>query len=173
MSVGGISAGGNISIVLQHMARDEGVPLVLCMPTVPGTESVLAYTHYTDSPQRSFLEYAHGPVLGWPALRYFGDQCFPRDCRAERLALLPDWQVAPLRAPNWDGLCETLFRTAECDPLRDEGEAYARRLLEGGNRVTVHRYLGCPHTFMFFAALRQKKEWDAESIRALKQAHGR
>jgi acetyl esterase/lipase len=171
VSVGGISAGGQISVVLQHIARDEGVPLVLCMPTVPGTDAVLTYEFVTDSPRRSFLEFAAGPVLGWGALKYFADHCVPKEHMAERLALLPAWWAAPIRAPNWHGLCDTLLRTAACDPLRDEGEAYAQKLLEAGNRVTVRRYLGCPHTFMFFAALAQKKEWDQESIRALKQAH--
>ncbi|KAH8897211.1 alpha/beta-hydrolase [Thozetella sp. PMI_491] len=172
ISIGGISAGANISLVLQHLARDEGIPLVLCMPTVPGSDPVLAYTHYTDSPYRSFIEYAHGPVLGWPTLRYFGSYCFPPDCRAERLAMIPDWWVGTINAPNWEGLCDTLLRTGECDPLRDEGEAYGRKLLETGNKVTMKRYIGCPHTFMFFPELRQKMEWDADSIRALKAAHG-
>src|SRR6266699_3034707 len=62
VSVGGISAGGQISLVLQHMARDAGVPLRLCMASVPATVDVLGYTSYTESPYPSFHEFAHSPV---------------------------------------------------------------------------------------------------------------
>jgi acetyl esterase/lipase len=42
----------------------------------------------------------------------------------------------------------TVIYTAECDPLRDEGEAYARRLVEAGNEVILKRFKGVPHPFM-------------------------
>jgi acetyl esterase/lipase len=58
------------------------------------------------------------------------------------------WFADLMKAPNFDGLPKTVIYTAGCDPLRDEGEAYARRLVEGGCEVTVRRFLGVPHPFM-------------------------
>ena len=78
----------------------------------------------------------------------------------------------PPHAPNWKGLCDSFIRTAEIDPLRDEGEAYGMKLLAGGNKVTMKRYLGSPHTFMYFKFMGQKGEFDLDSIEALKAAHG-
>ncbi|KAK6084237.1 alpha beta hydrolase fold protein [Seiridium cupressi] len=173
ISVGGISAGGHISLVLQHIARDANVPLKLCLATVPGTTKALFYKYYIDSPHPSFHEFFRGPILPWKSLEYFGEYCFPRDKLEERLALIPDWWADPLlKAKNWSGLCETYIRTAETDPLRDEGEAYALKLVTAGNKVTMKRYLGCPHVFMFWKGLKQKQEWDQDSVRALKVAHG-
>lgn len=85
----------------------------------------------------------------------------------------PDWWLAPIRATNWEGLCDTFIRTAECDPLRDEGEAYGMKLAEGGNKVTMKRYLGAPHTFMYLTAMKQKEVYDLDAIEALRLAHGR
>jgi acetyl esterase/lipase len=158
--------------VLQHLARDAGVPLKLCMASVPPATRGLTYKFYTDSPFASFREFYRGPILSWANIKYFGDHCFPPEEREARLATVPDWWIEPLAARNWAGLCDTLIRTGECDPLRDEGEAYGMKLVAGGNKVTMKRYLGCPHTFMVFAAMKQKHEYDQDSIRALREAHG-
>ncbi|KAH9897456.1 Alpha/Beta hydrolase protein [Xylariomycetidae sp. FL2044] len=172
ISIGGISAGGHICLVLQHLARDAGIPLKLCMATVPPSTEGLQYRHHSESPFLSFHEFYNGPILPWARLKFFGDHCFPADKRAEILGMWPSWWFAPLKAENWRGLCPTLIRTAACDPLRDEGEAYGVKLVQGGNTVTMKRYLGCPHLFMFFPWFEKKKEYDAESIVALKLAHG-
>lgn len=58
-----------------------------------------------------------------------------------------DWKISPMLATNMADLAPALVHTAELDPLRDEGEAYARKLEEGGNRVEVVRVSGVPHTF--------------------------
>ena len=84
----------------------------------------------------------------------------------------PDWWFAPLQARNWSNLCDTFIRTGELDPLRDEGEAYAMKLVAGGNKVAVKRYLGCPHTFMYVSSMKRKQEYDQDAIAALKAAHG-
>ncbi|KAL2173012.1 Alpha/Beta hydrolase protein [Thermothelomyces heterothallicus CBS 202.75] len=172
VSVGGISAGGHISIVLQHMARDAGIPLKLCMATVPPATRALSYTYYTESPFPSFHEFHRGPVLPWAQIKYYGRLCMPPEKLPELRKLWPSWWLEPLEAPNWRGLCDTFIRTAELDPLRDEGEAYAMKLVAGGNKVTLKRYLGCPHTFMYMDALKRKHEYDRDSIAALRVAHG-
>ncbi len=53
-----------------------------------------------------------------------------------------------MQAKNWKGLARVLVVTAEMDPLRDEGEDYARRLKEGGNEAELHRIKGEPHIVM-------------------------
>ncbi|KAI0397821.1 alpha/beta-hydrolase [Xylariaceae sp. FL0594] len=176
VSVGGISAGAHISIVLQHLARDGGIPLRLCMATVPPTSGWMGYEDYRESPFASFREFALGPVLSWERLQYLGRTCLPftverREEEGYADLPCPAWQVSPLEAANWSGLCPALIRTAEVDPLRDEGEAYGKKLLENGNKVTMKRYLGCPHMFPYYQWLPEKQEFDRESIAALKEAH--
>ncbi|KAK3317069.1 Alpha/Beta hydrolase protein [Apodospora peruviana] len=172
ISIGGVSAGGHISLILQHMARDAGIPLKLCMPTVPPSTEGLAYKYYTDSPFPSFHEFHRAPILPWKRIQYFGKHCFPDDKLEEIKAMWPEWWIAPIKAPNWNGLCDTFLRTAEIDPLRDEGEAYGMKLVGGGNKVTFKRYLGSPHTFMYMKFLESKREFDEDSVKALRVAHG-
>ncbi|KAK4186736.1 putative Esterase/lipase [Podospora australis] len=172
ISLGGVSAGGHISLVLQHMARDAGIPLKLCMASVPDANDSLTFKYYTDSPFSSFHEFHRGPVLPWKRIKYFGDLCMPQEKQEELKKLWPDWWFAPIRAPNWNGLCDTFIRTAQCDPLRDEGEAYAMKLIAGGTKVTVKRYLGCPHTFMYLKVMKQKQEYEDDAVDALRLAHG-
>ncbi|ORY57463.1 Alpha/Beta hydrolase protein [Pseudomassariella vexata] len=171
VSIGGISAGGHISIIIQHMARDAGIPLRLCMATVPPSENDFLFMSYSESPFQSFHDFHDGPILGWGRIEWFGQLCFPRDKLEERKALVPEWWIGPLHAKNWSGLCDTFIRTGECDPLRDEGEAYGMKLVAGGTKVTFKRYLGCPHLFMFYETMAQKKEYDEDSIQALRKAH--
>ncbi|KAK0615170.1 Alpha/Beta hydrolase protein [Bombardia bombarda] len=172
VSVGGISAGGQISIILQHMARDAGIPLKLCMASVPCTTEGLSYRYYTQSPYPSFHEFHRGPVLPWKRINYFGSYAMPPEKLPELRALWPAWWLAPLTAPNFRGLCDTFIRTAECDPLRDEGEAYGMKLVAGGNKVTIKRYLGSVHTFMYLGFMKQKQEYDRDAVEALRVAHG-
>lgn len=143
------------------------------MPTVPGTSPALAYKDYTDSPYPSFREFAKGPVLPWATIQFFGKYAMPQDKLPELRAMWPEWWFAldVLRVDELKGLCPTFVRTGECDPLRDEGEAYAFKLAQAGNTVTIKRYLGAVHTFMYWPGLKSKQAYDAESIRALREAH--
>lgn len=54
-----------------------------------------------------------------------------------------------MTAPSYEGLSKTLICTAGFDSLRDEAEAYARKFVEGMNEVTVKRFVGVPHPFMY------------------------
>src|SRR5437868_12403853 len=101
VSVGGISAGGHISLVLQHMARDAGLPLKLCMASVPPTTDILRYKYYTQSPFPSFHEFHRGPVLPWERLKFFGRMCMPPEQLPGLEELWPEWWLAPLHASNW------------------------------------------------------------------------
>jgi len=62
-------------------------------------------------------------------------------------------EASPLLAPDLSGLCPTLLVTADHDPLRDEGRAYAARLAEAGNAVTFHEWPGATHGFMIMAGV--------------------
>jgi acetyl esterase len=67
--------------------------------------------------------------------------------------------ASPLYARDLAGLAPSFLLTAEYDTLRDEGEAYARRLMEAGNTVQVRRYLGAIHGFFTMpGALRIARE---------------
>ncbi|KAA8629729.1 hypothetical protein SMACR_08628 [Sordaria macrospora] len=173
ISVGGISAGGHISFVLQHMARDAGLPLKLCLASVPPATDCISYESPSDSPYPSFSEFANGPVLPWDRIKYFGQFVFPPDTRDEIHKTWPEWWLAPIKAPNFNGLCPTFIRTAECDILRDEGEAYGLKLVEGGNKVMIKRYLGAVHTMMYLPLENdQRRSYDEDANRALREAHG-
>lgn len=191
VSLGGVSAGAHIAIVLQFRARDEGVPLRLVMPTVPPAAGSLFHRYVTDSPYPSMLEMVHSPILAWERIQFYMNLCLSSTkdaekedntvlvddadraaCIARLRARWPACWLEPIRQTRWDGLADALIRTAELDNLRDEGEDYAAKLATGGGRVTLHRYRGAVHTFMFYDFMASKRAFDAESIAALRQAHG-
>ncbi|CAN8102769.1 unnamed protein product [Discula destructiva] len=172
VSFGGISAGGNITLILHHMARDAGIPIKLILPSVPGCDPCLSYKFYTDSTRPSFHEFFRGPSLPWVGLKWLGSLTQPPEKLAELQAMWPKWWFSPFDAPNFEGLCPVFIRTAELDPLRDEGEAYGQKLVEQGVKVTMKRYRGSVHTFMTMKEFHRKQEYDADAIAALKDAHG-
>jgi len=79
--------------------------------------------------------------------------------------------AAPLLAPDLHGLPRALIITAECDPVRDSGERYGRRLQEAGVSTSVSRYDGVPHGFMGMRALTPLAEQALdEAAEALRRA---
>lgn len=135
LAVGGSSAGGNLAAVVALMARDRGGPhLRLQLLHVPVTD------HDLDTP--SYRANATGYGLTRAAMRWFWDHYLP-DVGARGA---PD--ASPLRSPDLRGLPPAIVITAECDPLHDEGVAYARRLAEAAVAVTHLEYPGMVHGFM-------------------------
>jgi acetyl esterase len=135
IAVGGDSAGGNLAAVTALRIRDEGGPVLAAQLLVyPVT------THY-DPPTGSQIENGDGYFLTRQGLKWFLDQYLPDDTarRHPHFALLsvPDLGRLP---PAW-------VVTAEYDPLRDEGEAYAERLRASGIAVELHRHDGMIHGF--------------------------
>ena len=135
LAVGGDSAGGNLAAVVALLARDHGGPaLALQLLTYPVTDVA------AESP--SYTEFADGFLLTRDSMRWF----IAHYLRGTQDAL--DWKASPLRAPSLAGVAPALIVTAGFDPLRDEGDAYARRLREAGVRVDVICYGGMIHGFV-------------------------
>jgi len=91
---------------------------------------------------QSHRDFGEGYFLGRSGMEY---------CTRHYLAspgVARDPEVSPLLAPDLTGLPPALVITAEFDPLRDEGEAYARRLEQAGVPVMLHRYDGMIHGFV-------------------------
>ena len=129
VAVGGDSAGGNLATVVALMARERGGPtLVHQMLIYPVTD------HDLDTP--SYRENATGYVLTREGMRWFWGHYLARESQGQ------EPYASPLRAPSLAGLPPALVITAECDPLRDEGEAYAARLRDAGVPVDAHPLRG-------------------------------
>jgi acetyl esterase len=135
IAVGGDSAGGNLSTVMCLKSRDEGGPPLALQVLVYPVTNLASF----DTP--SYREFGEGYYLTRAEMEWF---------RGHYLARPEDAQhpyASPLLAPDLRGLPPALVITAECDPLRDEGEAYARRMADAGVAVTCTRYAGMIHPF--------------------------
>ncbi len=138
--VGGDSAGGNIATALAIRMRDRNGPQV--------HGQVLLYP-VTDAPQPykpSYIANAIGYSLTRDdMLRFWRDY-------AGAASAANDPEIYPLRAEKLSGLPPTLVITAEFDPLRDEGNQYAQRLIDAGVPTTLTQYDGAIHGFIRLGA---------------------
>lgn len=137
IAVGGDSAGGNLAAVVALMARDRGGPqLALQLLICPATDFRLS--------SQSMEAYAEGYNVTRAQMTWTMNNYLPNAAdRGHPLA-------SPLLAPHLSGLPPALIITAEYDPLRDDGEAYGRRLEEAGGQAVVSRYDGMIHGFVDF-----------------------
>ncbi len=140
IGIAGDSAGGNLAAVVALMARDRGGPALRHQLLVyPVTDA--------DFSRPSYRENAEGYLLTTKAMEWFWGHYVPDPSRRE------DAYVAPLRAPDLAGLPPAFVLTAEYDPLRDEGEALARRLEQAGVPTRLTRYDGAIHGFFAMGLL--------------------
>ncbi|MFE2868183.1 alpha/beta hydrolase [Embleya sp. NPDC059259] len=143
LAVAGDSVGGNMAAALTIMAKRRG--------DVSFVHQSLYYP-VTDAGQdtASYREFADGPYLTAKAMAWFWD-CYTTD-PAERAEIT----ASPLRADTKDleGLPPALVLVDENDVLRDEGEAYARKLIRAGVPTTSIRYNATLHDFMMLNPLR-------------------
>ncbi len=138
LAVAGDSAGGNIAAGVTLRARtDAAVALVGQVLVYPNTDQ-LADDESMRQGDDPWLFNHHS--VAWYRSHYLAN---PDD------ALDP--LASPLRAESLDGLPSALVITAEFDPLRDQGEAYAHRLAESGVPVELTRYPGMVHGFFGMA----------------------
>ena len=135
IAVAGDSAGGNLSTVMALRCRDEGGPALAFQLVInPVTDC--------DLDTASYREFADGLFLTREQMRWYWDHYVPDP--ADRTH---PW-ASPLRATDLTGLPPAMVLTAENDPLRDEGEAYAARLAAAGVPTVARRVEGVIHGFM-------------------------
>jgi acetyl esterase len=160
VSVGGGSAGGNLSAVVALMARDRGgPPLVFQLLEIPVTDLTMSYPSIMENGEgylltRAGMQQLVGYYLATPA-----DATNP--------------YASPIFAEDLSGLPPGLIMTAECDPLRDEGEAYGARLQAAGVPVTVRRWAGQIHGSQHMSKVlpAEAKEYHDMVVAALQGAY--
>lgn len=160
VTVGGDSAGGNLAAVVCLMARDRGGPdIAMQLLIYPVVDAAM------DT--ESFRSNGDGYLLTADGMTWFWDHYCPDP--ATRL----DPLASPLRAEDLSRLPPAFVMTAEFDPLRDEGEAYAERLRAAGVSVEVRRFDGLIHGFFSQARMvpAARAGIDAAVV-ALRKAHG-
>jgi acetyl esterase len=158
LAVGGDSAGGNLAAAVALMARDRKGPALRHQLLIyPVTDANFETASYGDN--------ADGYMLTRDGMQWFWNHYVP-DAVQRREAY-----AAPLCAKDLTGLPPATVQTAEFDPLRDEGEAYAARLREAGVATTLTRYDGQIHGFAaMFEIFDAGKRALEESSAALRKA---
>jgi acetyl esterase len=132
--VAGDSAGGNLAAVVAIRARDAGGPAITLQYLMcPVTDH--------DLTRQSYVDNAEGYMMTKRDMEWFWGHYAPESSARNA----PD--ASPLRVSSFEGLPPALVVTADLDPLRDEGEEYARRLAEAGVPTSHRRYDGVIHDF--------------------------
>ena len=156
IAVAGDSVGGNMTVAVTLMVKERSGPKLRAQVLFyPVTDA----SFDTDS----YHQFAEGYFLRRDAMQWFWDQyTTDEDGRAQITA-------SPLRASSdqLSGLPPALVITAEADVLRDEGEAYGRKLREAGVEVTATRYEGIIHDFVMLNALRETHAAKAAMVQAI------
>jgi acetyl esterase len=138
--VGGDSAGGNLAAVVALSARDGNGPAISGQVLIyPATDFSMTHPSHRE-PETSIL-------LTHSVIRWFRDQYLRSAADGE------DWRASPVRAERFTGLPPAFVLTAGADPLRDEGEEYAKRLKEAGVAVTFRTFPGQFHGFFTMGKL--------------------
>jgi acetyl esterase len=160
LAVAGESAGGNLAAVVALLARDAGgPPLAFQLLVYPVVDMVGDYPSRTEN--------GEGYLLTAEELRWYDGLYLGRAPRRD------DLRASPLLAASHAGLPPALVITAEYDPLRDEGEAYAEKLRRAGVPVRASRYPGMVHGFFGMLGLLDGAEVAAdEAAAALRAALG-
>jgi len=158
IAVGGDSAGGNLAAVVPLMARDRGGPeLRFQLLVYPVADARCDTPSYSDN--------AEGYLLTRASMLWFWNHYL----RSEADGSNP--YASPMQASSLDRLPAALCITAEFDPLRDEGEAYAKRLRAAGVETTLSRYSGTIHGFFSMAGrIDLGNKAVAEAAEALRRA---
>ena len=161
LAVGGDSSGGNLAAAMSLMVADRGGPKIALQLLVYPVTDVNCNTV-------SYGENAEGYALTKTAMQWYWDQYLS----GKEDAANP--YAAPILAKSLAGQPPALVITAEFDPLRDEGEAYAKRLQEAGVDATATRYDGMIHGFFGMGAVVDKGQQAVdEASAALRNAFAR
>ena len=156
IAVGGDSAGGTLAAVSAVHARDAGLKLALQLLIDPGT------TDHQDTDSHAL--FAHGPVLDKALIDWFFHHYIDSVDRS-------DWRFAPLKSADVDSVAPAWVGLAECDPLVDEGVAYADKLRAAGVPVDLEIYRGVVHGFITMGrAIAEARQLHQDAAAALRQA---
>ncbi len=140
--VGGDSAGGNLAAVVSINARAAGPHIAGQVLIYPGTDFAMSHPSHSE-PETSAL-------LTHSVIRWF------RDHYLNGATGIDDWRASPARVENLSGLPPAYVLTAGADPLRDEGDEFAKRLGDAGVPVTYRTYPGQFHGFITMGKLLPK-----------------
>jgi acetyl esterase len=142
LAIAGDSVGGNMVAVVAILAKERGGPkITLQVMYYPVTDASFS--------EGSYAAFEDGPWLTKPSMKWFWDAYLP-DAAARRQVMASPLNATP---DQLHGLPEALVIVDENDILRDEGEAYARKLIQAGVRVTTTRYNGTIHDFVMLNPL--------------------
>lgn len=136
LAVAGDSAGGNLVAAAALRARDQGGPVLRAQVNLYGS------CNYPSEQTASAREFAAGPLLQQDDIAWFYEQYLPDPAVQQH-----DPQASPFRAASHANLPPTFVGTAECDPSRDDAEAFSAKLAGAGVPVTAKRYPGMVHGF--------------------------
>jgi acetyl esterase/lipase len=151
LMVGGDSAGGNLAAVVAIAARDGNGPVIAGQLLIyPAIDFAMTHPSHKE-PETSIL-------LTHSVIRWFSDHYL------SGAADVHDWRASPARAKTLIGLPPAYVLTAGADPLRDEGDEYARRLKEAGVAVTHRTFPGQFHGFFTMGKLLQQANVAAGEI---------
>ncbi|KAK7533476.1 esterase [Phyllosticta citricarpa] len=173
VAVGGASAGGHLAAVVGLKCRDAGIPLAFQVLHVPVCDMHVFTPNgelREDCSYPSYKELWETVALSGERMTYFHNHFLgnPRPKEFEN-----EWEISPIRHPNLAGLAAAFIATAEMDPLRDEGEAYGKKLREAGNQVEVWRAPGVPHTFgILGGVLETGRQFNKKVVEELAKAFG-
>lgn len=146
LTVAGDSAGGNLAIAMTIMAKEREGPYI---------QKQLLYYPVTDACfcTDSYLEFAQGYYLYREGMIWFWDQ-YTTSCCARNEIMASPFRADTGRLRN---LPEAMILNGEADVLRNEGEAYARKLRDAGVEVTAMRFQGIIHDFVMLNSLNRTK----------------
>jgi len=157
IALGGDSAGGTLAAVCAILARDAGLPVALQLLFYPGM------TAHQDT--ESHRRLAMGPLLDEALISWFFGLYVNTPADRE------DWRFAPLNADDVEGVAPAWIGLAECDPLVDEGIAYADKLRAAGVAVDLEIYRGVIHEFIKMGrAVPEALKAHDDAARALREA---
>ena len=134
ISVGGDSAGGNLAAIVAIEARERGLKLRGQLLIYPATDFRMNHPSHSEPETDCLLSHT---VMRWFRDHYLNDA-----------GDIDNWRASPARAEDLSGLSPAFVLTAGADPLRDEGNEYARRLSEAGVEVAYQTYPGQFHGFV-------------------------
>jgi acetyl esterase len=162
IALAGMSAGGNIAAAVALMNRDRrALPVRLQLLEVPVVD--LTGRH---------IDFGASRALGIPSL------LMARELASVARTYLPHRRMArepyasPIRAESLEGMPPAVILTAQYDPLRGDGTAYAAALREAGVEASAVQYLGATHdTVIFTGVLAVARRWHAEVVTALRSLH--